>query len=99
MDYAQHVNKKKKMLKVNLTNCSTCISVNELLCEIDTHIKKYTDNKYKNITLLTSLPYDKEVLGSLLHYKRILTNRLFNPEYGQLPLAVITSRIKILINK
>lgn len=94
------VNKNKKMLKIKLTNCSTCIDVENLLCEIDETIKKYASNTLNNAALMLNLPVNTEALELLIAYKRILTNRLFNPKYAEsIPLSSITSRIKILIYK
>jgi len=88
------------MLQVKLTDCTNCINLLELLCQIDERLAYYASNEYHRITLLLNINTDPEAIGDLLHYKRIVTNRLFYPSYAQeVPLANIVSRIKILLYK
>jgi len=87
------------MLQIRLRECTDCVNLLDLLCEVDKRISYYSHNQMNNVELLLTLPYDKEVMADLLHYKGILTNKLFNPTYGGFPLQTIISRVKILINK
>jgi hypothetical protein len=88
------------MLQVKLTNCTNCLSLLDTLCDVDNKLKTYSCNAYNNLTLMTCLHVDKDNLETLLHYKRILTSHLYNPDYVPcVPLADIISRVKILINK
>ena len=87
------------MLQTKLRDCTDCINVLNLLCDIDKKIAFYSCNKINSLTLLLNLPYDKEVLSDLLKYKRILTYRLFYPCYADVELQTIVSRVKILLNK
>lgn len=99
-DFALIVNKLLIMLKINLNSCNGCQDIRELLCEIDDKLHIYGQNYYNNITILTSLPFDKDVMDHLLHYKRILTKRLFNPNYAsEVPFEYIISKVKILLNR
>jgi hypothetical protein len=100
MVFVPLANKKKKMLKIKLTNCSTCIDVEKLLCEVDETLKKYASNALNNAALMLNLPVNTETIGLLIQYKRILSNKIRNSQYANtVPLSSITSRIKILINK
>jgi hypothetical protein len=88
------------MLYTKFTNCTNCIDIKDLICEIDTKIFYYADSMYNNLTLLTTSKIDKEVYSDLLYYKRILTARLFNQCYANsVNITDIISRVKILIYK
>lgn len=88
------------MLKANLNECVDCVNLLSLLCEIDEKLKYYAENELNNMTLMLNRSYDKYVMSDLLHYKQIVTHRLFNPHYASsFQFSSIISRIKILLNK
>jgi len=87
------------MLNINLRTCTTCIDVSNLLCEIDRKLAEYGSNRLNNTALLLSRPFNLEVANDLIQYKEILTHKLFFPDYANTSLSVITSRVKILLNK
>lgn len=88
------------MLKANLNECTDCVNLLDLLCQIDEKLKYYAENQLNNMTLMLNRAYDKCVMSDLLHYKQIVTHRLFYPQYAsEYLLSSIISRIKILLNK
>lgn len=88
------------MLQVNLTDCSDCLNLKNLLEEIDDRLDCYATNEYHKITLMVSLPSNTEVIKDLLYYKDIVTKKMFYPPYAsEINLADIYSRIKILLYK
>ena len=88
------------MLYPKFNECSNCVDIKDLICEIDAKISMYAENMYNNLTLLINDKIDKEVFSSLLYYKRILTARLFNQCYANsVNITDIISRVKILIYK
>ena len=101
MVYVLLVKKKKnRMLYPRLTDCSSCINLLDILCQIDERIAYYADNQYHKMTLMIGGSSDTETIGDLIRYKGIITNRLHNPSYAEsIPLANIISRIKILLYK
>ena len=88
------------MLTVKLGGCTHCADLHELICQIDSKLVYYGTNHLNNTKLLTALEFNKEVVDSLITYKRILSNKIFNPSYCcSVNLANIISRVKILLNK
>lgn len=88
------------MLKTTLTECTDCENLLDLICQIDDKLKTYTVNQYNNLTLMVCLPFNKEVIDALLHYKRIVTHKAFNCNYAcDYSVSTIISRVKILLNK
>lgn len=66
---------------------------------------------YNNLNLMVCADYNEDVLGRLLHYKEIITNRMYNCDYAlsspctcscndtTFSTSDIVSRVKILLNK
>lgn len=93
------------MLKLSLAECKDCKNLSFLISEIDKKLTYYTKNAYNNMTLMVCLQYEPAVIGDLLHYKDILTRRMYNCDYASqgcgmaFPISEIISRVKILLNK
>ena len=86
------------MLQPNLVECKDCHNLLDLVCQIDEKLKYYAVNAYNNLTLMVCLDDGKDVMGSLLQYKSILTRKAFNPKYAcTVPVPAIISRVKILL--
>lgn len=58
------------------------------------------------MTLMVCLQYEPAIISDLLHYKDILTRRMYNCDYAyracdgsSFPTSEIISRVKILLNK
>jgi hypothetical protein len=99
MDYVLLV-KPKKMLTVKLSGCTDCADLHDLLCQIDSKLLYYGTNHLNNTKLLLDLEFNKDVVDCLINYKRILSNKIFNPSYCcSVNLTNIISRVKILLNK
>ena len=87
------------MLTPKLTNCVECTTIPNLLSEIDCKLTELAKNSYSNIVFSLNLPIPEVVILDLLNYKRILTYRLFNEDYGCYTTEKIASKIKILTHK
>jgi len=88
------------MLQPRLTNCVDCTTIPVLLSEINCKIFSLAKNEYNNTVFDLNKCIDREVMWDLLLYKRILTFKLYNPDYAcRFTVKKIASRIKILINK
>lgn len=88
------------MLSPRLTNCIDCTTVSALIADIDCKLTILANNQYNNIVFILNKPFPDTVLGDLLNYKRILTNRICNPEYAcAYSTEQIASRVKLLIHK
>ena len=71
-----------------------------LTSEIDSKLFYYAQNNWNNTSLLLDLEYNKDAIGKLLNYKRILNKRLYNPNYAcSVDLGCIISQVKIYLNK
>ena len=88
------------MLQPRLNNCVDCTTIPSLLSEIDCKIFSLAKNEYNNTVFNLNKCIDKEGMWDLLLYKRILTFKLYNPDYAQLfTVKKIASKVKILIHK
>jgi hypothetical protein len=85
------------MLSPRLTACSDCQDLLPLLEQISCTLALWGQNGLTNVQYQTSLPHPKEGIERLLHYQRILTHRLFNPQYApSVELTSIIARLKTL---
>lgn len=88
------------MLTIRLGECTDCANLCSLISKIDSKLLYYGVNHLNNTRLLTCLDFNYTNIDLLLTYKRVLNNRLFNPNYAcEINLASIISRIKVLLNK
>ena len=88
------------MLSPRLVNCIDCITPKVLLTDIDCKLTELANNQYNNIVYMLNLPFPGTVIGDLLNYKRILVNKLCNPNYAiDFTVKMIASKVKILIHK
>ena len=88
------------MLSPRLVNCLDCITPKALITDIDCKLTDLSNNQYNNIVYMLNLPFPNLVIGDLLNYKRILVNKLCNPDYAAcFSVQQIASRVKLLIHK
>ena len=85
------------MLTPRLTECLECADISALLSEIDCKLTDLAKAEYNNLVFSLNRPIQGILISDLLTYKRILTNRLCNPDYAcTYPLNQIASRVKTL---
>jgi hypothetical protein len=88
------------MLSPRLVNCVDCTTPANLILDIDCKLTDLANNQYNNIVFMLGLPFNHTVIGDLLNYKRILVNKICNPDYAKsYTIEMIASRVKILIYK
>lgn len=88
------------MLSPRLVNCKDCTTPKALITDIDCKLTDLANNQYNNIVYMLNLPFPGLVIGDLLNYKRILVNKLCNPNYAEnYTVQMIASRVKLLIHK
>ena len=90
------------MLYPKLLHCSNCDSIPAVLDDIDCRLKEMAVGQYNNIVFSLNNRFQKEVIDTLLNYKRILRYKYCNPDYAdicEISLEQIVSRVKVLINK
>lgn len=85
------------MLQPRLTNCTECTTISALLSDIDCKIASLAKTMYGNVVFSLNTPVSSLNFIDLLHYKRILTYRVCNPDYaGTYTLEQIASKVKLL---
>ena len=85
------------MLSPRLTNCNSCPNIMQLISEIDCKVSEIGQDLYNNVVFILNRKISRDVLFTLLNYRRILMFRICNPEYaGNLPTSTIASRVKLL---
>jgi len=83
-----------------LTNCVDCVTIDNLLSQIDCKITDLAKIQYNNTLYALNLQLDSTVINDLLNYKRILTNKACNADYASCySVDEIASKVKILIHK
>ena len=89
------------MLRAQIRECVDCGSITKLLDEIDCTLTHMGRSHWFNISFDACNYYSRHNIQTLLHYKRILTHKMFNPDYGcGFELASVVSRVKtLLLNK
>ncbi len=88
------------MISQRLVNCVECVTIPNLLSEIDCKLTALAKRQYNNTIFALNYPMQGVVWLDLLNYKRILTYKYCNPEYAlDYHLDVIAGKVKILINK
>jgi hypothetical protein len=70
------------MLTQKLTNCKDCNNIEKVIKEIDCIISKYAMSMYNNIIYELNQENYSCSISDLLHYKRILTYKLYNNLYA-----------------
>lgn len=89
--------RQKVMLQPRLTDCVNCITVSNLLKEIDCKINELSFNLYNNLSYLLNKKVNTDAISDLINYKRILTYKLCNEHYApNYTIEMIASKIKIL---
>jgi hypothetical protein len=85
------------MLTPKLTNCRSCGDIPNLLAGIDCKIATDSAKIYQNIVFMLNTPLQACLIKDLLHYRRILTYKYFNPDYAkEFPVEMISSRVRAL---
>jgi hypothetical protein len=85
------------MLQPSLINNVDCGTIPVLLDDIDCKLKELANNLYNNTIYSLNHPVNGSVFLDLLNYKRILTYKFCNPDYGQpFTVEMISSRVKLL---
>jgi len=88
------------MLIPRLNNCVDCTTIPVLLLDIDCKITQLAKDEYNNTVFMLNLPFNGRAFSDLLNYKRVLTYKLYNPNYAcNFSIAQIASKVKLLINK
>lgn len=86
------------MLSAQIRECVDCGSIQNLLEDIDCTLAHMGRSHWLNISFDACNYYNRATVLKLLHYKRILTKKMFNPNYGcGVELASIISRVKVLL--
>lgn len=85
------------LLRPQINQCSNCKSLKELLAEIECSIYNLAHNKANNEKFNTSLYFSIEHFKSLTQYKRIITTRVFNPQYTSIATQDIITQANKLI--
>jgi hypothetical protein len=85
------------MLSPKVTKCKECADILPLIDEINCKIFQLSLKSYNNIVFSLNLYIDYTAILDLLHYKRILTYRILNPNYaGEISINAIASKVKLL---
>lgn len=83
-----------------LTNCVDCVTIDNLLNQIDCKITDLAKIQYNNTLYALNLQLDPIVIDDLLTYKRILTKKACNADYASCySVEEIAGKVKILIYK
>lgn len=69
------------MLSVRLTQCPECQNILYMLTKIDCRLAELGNSLYNNITYMLNKPVRASDMSELIAYKRILTYKLYNPNY------------------
>lgn len=85
------------MLNQKLVDYSNYSSIEKLLTEIDIALAKNAKIMYNNLIFALNYPCNKNEIIALLHYKRILTYKLYNENYTSFwPVNQIMNKVKLL---
>jgi len=88
------------MINQRLVNCVDCVTIPNLLDDIDCKLTELAKKQYNNTIFALNYPLQGTVWLDLLNYKRILTYKYCNPEYAcDYSIDKIASKVKILIFK
>lgn len=69
------------MLSPRLTDCPECANIPSLLRKIDCKLAELGNNLYNNISYMLNKPVPADDITQLIGYRRILTYKLYNPNY------------------
>src|SRR5688572_3487785 len=69
------------LLSPQITECSDCLSLKEMMDKIDCSMYNLIKNKSNNENYSTESHFSMSQFSSLSHYKRIIGKRIFNPSY------------------
>ena len=88
------------MLTTKLTDPENCKDILQTILDIDCKLTSVSKDIYNNLVFALKDKTDPELIGDLLHYKRILTYRYCNKDYAPgVCLEEILSKVKLLIHK
>ena len=85
----------------NISTCTYCSDLNKVLSQIDCTLRNMIKNKYNVLSYNVTLSFNDRMYRDLIRYKRIITNRLFNPTYPSklASVDVILTKASLLIDK
>lgn len=87
------------MLSLRLTNCPECANIPSILRKIDCKLAELGNNLYNNISYMLNKPIPASDILRLIGYKRILTNKYYNPNYlPEYSINSISSKVIRLTN-
>lgn len=82
------------MLTFYLTKCTTCGSLEDLICDLDGVLAQYGKNAWENESFLTTKCVPKDKISKLLYYREILEHLRWNQGfYKGFTLKDILSRV------
>lgn len=85
------------MLTPRLTNCPECSDIPTLLQDIDCKMAQWAKKLYNNTIFALNQAIDGNAMFDLLNYKRILTYKFCNSDYGgYYTVNMIASKVKLL---
>ena len=88
------------MLTYRLNNCVDCITIPNLLSEIDCKLTELAKKQYNNLVFSLGYTIDMCVILDLLNYKRILQFKACNADYASCySIEDIAGKVKLLIFK
>jgi hypothetical protein len=64
-----------------IVQCDNCDALKKAYDKVECTILELMRNKLSNISYNVSLYYDQALVNKLVRYKRVITNRLYNPKY------------------
>lgn len=70
------------MLSIKVTSCRDCQLISKLLGAINCQLAKMANNLYLNMAYMLDRPVEGCTISTLLHYKRILTYKANNEDWG-----------------
>jgi len=70
------------MLSPRLTNCPECANICTLINQIDCKVNEMSKALYNNTVYMLNNKIDNTAILDLLNYRRILTYKMFNPDYA-----------------
>jgi hypothetical protein len=88
------------MVQPRLTNCEECVTIANLINEIDCKLTELAKKQYSNIIYSLGNSVSEDLFIDLITYRRILTYKSYDEEYAECyTLANIASKVKLLIFK
>ena len=86
------------MLSIKVTSCRDCQLISKLLGAINCQLAKMANNLYLNMAYMLDRPVEACKMSTLLHYKRILTYKANNEDWGdeEYTIEEIANQVRVL---